>query len=149
MPESVSHTARPARRPGRRTERDLGCVAKSLRNLDQPAFTIGGKWVHTMNLHVSVCQFCRTQPTRRTAKPVDLTTPNFCEARHAPEQYRGTVLRLGRHLRTCSAHVRGRMPMQLYEVPMARFRILLGNFCWRAARSHLLSLGGCKSMKTW
>ena len=58
----------------------------------------------------------RPDPTRRAAKPVDLTTPNFREARHAPA-VAGTVLPPGRHRRTSAAHVRERRPILASQMP--------------------------------
>jgi hypothetical protein len=40
-------------------------------------------------------------------------------------------------------------PILSSQLPTAGLDVIWGNFFWRAARCHLLSLGGCKSMKTW
>ena len=61
------------RRPGKGTEKDgFGCVTKRSRDLDQPALTIGGKWVHTMNVNERPCtsmSIRRWRPSRRPGKP--------------------------------------------------------------------------------
>ena len=70
--------------------------------------------------------------------------PDTVALRDERHRQPGAVLRSGNTRRARGAHVRGRVP-----TTDSRASCLGGNFLWRAARCHLLSLGARKSMKTW